>query len=104
MNKYLFNNCFNVDTEIKNALYFTNYLLMNLVRKNNIHSGFKYEPGLEEVSVVLDTSLLSEYWKKNGQKIKDYIEDNGNTIHTYNYSVSFDVYLKPLFKMLDQNI
>lgn len=102
MMRYLFNVCFDIDKDEKNAKYFIDFLLSHLSILNSI-TGEDLEPKLIEFTRLLDENELRIYWRKNRKKIIKYMEkqDSKAGVITYNYSVTYGEKLKALIDELD---
>ncbi len=103
MREYLFEICFNIDTDRENARYFIQYLLSTFEWTHEI-SGTEYKPLLERYTRFLGEEKLRTYWKKNATTIKKYLYslDGSTRVHTYNYIAIYKDDLKPLFEELNK--
>ncbi len=105
MNEYLFNICFNVETNPDNAIYFVDYLLTQLVRHIRNPLRTIYELNFNELLDIFDYNQLKAYWEKNREFIKNYTENKRDRIvDTNNYTATYTKDLPLLFDILDQNI
>ena len=102
MNEYIFNVCFN-PAKAENIKYFTNFLLINLV-KGFFEEDGSLTPSLSQISKILDKDSLLNYWKQNKDKIIKFSDGKNVVVRTYNYTASYLQHLPVLFELLDNEL
>lgn len=106
LSKYLFDFCFNVDdsTDMANAKYFVDFLLMNLGSGFGGRRGFEYQPIMENYLKILDKAMLTEYWKQSGEKIIVHFKEHPikEMLYTSNYAANYGDDLVKVFSILNK--
>lgn len=99
MNDYLFNICFKIECA-ENIVYFLDYLLGNLVIGSRSE---ECVPNFKNYLKVFHKNLLLDYWHKNNEQIKRYVNDisKDKIVYTANYYASYKEDLPAVFNLLD---
>ncbi|MEA3272961.1 MAG: P-loop NTPase fold protein [Patescibacteria group bacterium] len=104
MQEYLFDFCFNIRKEKKNAIRFIDFLLTRMEEKHEIRKS-EYVPKLDDYKNILDMHKLAKYWHENEKEIKNISNSKkyeGKKIYTFNYIASYKEHLELLLDELDK--
>ncbi len=103
MRSYIFDACFDVDTDTENARRFVNYMLASLSHSYE-RKGHEFIPKLSDFQSWLGDVELEAYWRKNHEKIKKYCRSLSleTQVFTYNYVANYRDDLEDLFVELDK--
>jgi len=105
MNKYLFAVCFSPVLSKRNYEHFVDYFLMNFVNSFGLGAEREFTPSIDQISTVLDSELLADYWRQNGSAIKDLdLIAKDKVVYTDNYSVAYAKELAGVYAVLDAAI
>ena len=99
MENYLFDVCFDLDSNPKNAEVFVDYMMIHFSRAKSDHFDISFE---NEVAPVIDPKRLSEFWVKNKDAIVEYLKGKNKNIYTLNFDLSYEDDLKSLYDVLDE--
>lgn len=105
MNRYLFEKCFlSVEGDNIGFIYFVDFMLLHYCKD---HYTKKLTFDLAEINKIMDKNLLTDYWSKNGENIKQSVEDlitaDKKIIERNNYGISYGNSAHDLFEVLDVN-
>jgi len=100
MNTYLFDVCFNIDKDIKNAEFFVDYLMINFSKSFAEHGSPKFLKNVIEEVIYIER--LKEYWLKNRDKIKKELGEKKKEIKTLSFDLNYSDNLKSLYEELDK--
>jgi len=105
MRKYLFEICFNIQSDIKNAQLFMNYMLASFDHNIGFHSA-EWAIKMESLYKTLGENNLKKYWQNNHEKIKIYCRSISpeTIIFTSNYSATYKDDLEIVIQELDKNL
>jgi hypothetical protein len=101
MRDYLFDVCFNLQTDPDNACLFMNLVLISLENKGYSSEGYRVH--FESLNVMLGADRLKNYWNSNHETIKKHLRSlsEDTMIYTYNYWFSYEEKLEEVFGNLD---
>jgi len=104
INKYLFDECFNLKEEQnQNYEHFLDYLLVNFASVFASDHGRDYVPRIDEFTKVLEKEEIVKYWKDNHQAIKALnLTEKEKNIFTGNYKTSYKDNLNEIYQLLDK--
>lgn len=105
INEYLFEVCFNIDeeTNIENARYFIDFLLINSGLVFGGQAGLEYVASKDQYLKLFYSYMLISYWKKNREKVILYSMKLGNRlVSAPGYVASYGKDLHKVFRVLDE--
>ncbi|TSC59895.1 MAG: KAP P-loop [Parcubacteria group bacterium LiPW_15] len=102
MNDYLFETCFNPNTNMQNYQIFLDYLLINFASTFASVDGRAFVANIGEFTKVIDKKRLADYWKANGVAIKALnLPEQGKVVITDNYAATYSEDLPKVYAVLD---
>lgn len=104
MREYLFENCFNIEKDVSNAVYFINYAFTSYV--DVVSRSQRWKPSASALEKVFGAQELKSYWQKNHKKITEYCSalPADTQVFTYNYGVVYKNDLGDLLMELDTKL